>query len=55
MSDPFVPSSSIRSGVVMTAQDRASVISTAQHIENAGFDSIWVGDHISFYVPIWSR
>jgi probable F420-dependent oxidoreductase len=39
-------------GVVMTAQDRAGVLRQAARIEAAGFDSIWVGDHISFYVPI---
>ena len=24
----------------------------ARRIEDVGFDSIWVGDHVSFYIPI---
>lgn len=36
----------------MTPQNRGEVIDLARRIEAAGFDSIWVGDHISFYVPI---
>lgn len=39
-------------GVVMTSQDRVGVMRQAQRIEAAGFDSIWVGDHVAFYVPI---
>ena len=39
-------------GVVMTAQDRASILKQAARIEAVGFDAIWVGDHISFYIPI---
>ncbi len=42
----------IECGVVMTAQDRAQVLATARRVEELGFDSIWVGDHVSFYVPI---
>jgi probable F420-dependent oxidoreductase len=44
--------SRIETGVVMTAQQRDEIIDMARRIETAGFDSIWVGDHISFYVPI---
>jgi probable F420-dependent oxidoreductase len=42
----------ISSGIVMTAQNREGVLSLARRIEDVGFDSIWVGDHISFYIPI---
>jgi probable F420-dependent oxidoreductase len=42
----------ISSCIVMTAQNRDGVLSLARRIEKVGFDSIWVGDHISFYVPI---
>jgi len=42
----------IFSGIVMTAQNRGGVLSLARRIEDVGFDSIWVGDHVSFYVPI---
>lgn len=52
MIDPLVPSAAVRCGVVMTEQDRRGVLAIARRIEAAGFDSIWVGDHVSFYVPI---
>ena len=42
----------VECGVVMTAQDGAGVTGLARQIEAAGFDSIWAGDHISFYVPL---
>jgi probable F420-dependent oxidoreductase len=40
------------SGIVMTAQHRDGVLTLARRIEDVGFDSIWVGDHVSFYIPI---
>ncbi len=42
----------VECGVVMTAQDRDGVLRLARRYEEAGFDSIWVGDHVSFYIPI---
>jgi probable F420-dependent oxidoreductase len=42
----------IFSGIVMTAQHRDGVLTLARRIEDVGFDSIWVGDHVSFYIPI---
>jgi probable F420-dependent oxidoreductase len=50
--DPLILSDSIECGVVLTAQERRQVIDTSARIEALGFDSIWVGDHVSFYVPI---
>jgi len=50
--DPLVLSDSLQCGMVMVAQDRGGVLETARRIESAGFDSIWVGDHVSFYIPI---
>jgi probable F420-dependent oxidoreductase len=52
MAEPLILESSVRCGMVMPAQDRAQVLATARRIEAAGFDSIWVGDHISFHVPM---
>ena len=52
MSDPLILRSSIECGAVMTAEERAGVQDLARSVEAAGFDSIWAGDHISFYVPI---
>ena len=53
MADPLVLKDSIECGVVMTSQDRDGVRQLGRRIEAAGFDSIWVGEHISFYVPIF--
>lgn len=50
--DPLVLREDIECGVVLTAQDREGVLDTARKVEDLGFDSIWVGDHVSFYVPI---
>lgn len=36
----------------MTAQNRDGVLALARRVEEVGFDSIWVGDHISFYIPL---
>ena len=42
----------VECGVVMIAQDRPKVLDLARRVEAGGFDSIWMGDHISFYVPL---
>ena len=52
MPDPLILRTAIECGAVMTAQERAGVQRLARAVEGAGFDSIWVGDHVSFYVPI---
>ncbi|MCP4036373.1 MAG: LLM class flavin-dependent oxidoreductase [bacterium] len=52
MSDPLVLPDELRCGMVMTGQDPDSITALAQKIEAAGFDSIWAGDHVSFYIPI---
>lgn len=51
-SDPLLLSDEIQCGVVMTAQDRNGVLDLARRVEELGFDSIWVGDHVSFYIPV---
>jgi probable F420-dependent oxidoreductase len=52
MSDPLILRSAVECGAVMTAQNRPGVQQLARSIEAAGFDSVWAGDHIAFYVPI---
>lgn len=52
MADPLILKSDVSCGAVMTAQHRDGVIRLARAFEAGGFDSIWAGDHISFYVPI---
>jgi probable F420-dependent oxidoreductase len=49
---PLQLAQKVSSGIVMTAQNRDGVLSLARRVEDVGFDSIWVGDHVSFYIPI---
>ena len=42
----------IQCGMVMAGSDRNGVRTLAQRAEALGFDSLWVGDHIAFHVPI---
>jgi len=43
----------IRCGVVLaTGGDGAATRKNARRVEALGFDSLWVGDHIAFHVPI---
>lgn len=50
--DPLVLPNELSCGMVMAGQDPDTVEHLAGRIEGAGFDSIWVGDHISFYIPV---
>jgi probable F420-dependent oxidoreductase len=42
----------IRCGIVLTGGDGAATRANAQRAEALGFDSLWVGDHVAFHVPI---
>ena len=42
----------IQCGMVLPAQNRQDMLRLAPRMEAAGFDSIWVGDHVSFYIPL---
>jgi probable F420-dependent oxidoreductase len=52
MSDVLRIENQIRCGIVLSGSDRAAARSQAQRAESLGFDSLWVGDHIAFHVPI---
>ena len=52
MSDVLRIENQIRCGIVLSGADRAAARSQAQRAESLGFDSLWVGDHIAFHVPI---
>lgn len=52
MSERLILADEVQCGVVVTAQDREGVLRLARCCEEAGFDSLWVGDHISFHIPI---
>jgi len=44
--------SRVRCGVVVAGQTRDAALAQARRADAAGFDSLWVGDHIAFHVPI---
>jgi probable F420-dependent oxidoreductase len=52
MTDVFEISDRIQCGMVMGGQQRGDIVALAGRIEAAGLDSIWVGDHVSFHIPI---
>jgi probable F420-dependent oxidoreductase len=52
VTDPLILQDELRCGMVMAGQDAAGVQDLSRRSEAAGFDSIWAGDHISFYIPI---
>ncbi len=52
MSDPLVIPDKISCGMVMAGTDATTITDLAANIEEAGFESIWVGDHIAFSGPI---
>jgi len=41
-----------RCGVVVAGTTRDTILRMARRCEALGFDSLWMGDHVSFYVPI---
>ncbi len=43
---------SLECGLVLAGYNREQVLHDSRKIEEAGFDSLWVGDHISFSVPL---
>jgi probable F420-dependent oxidoreductase len=50
---PLQLSDRIELGVALSGSTASQVRDTARRVEEAGFDSIWVGDHVSFHVPIF--
>jgi probable F420-dependent oxidoreductase len=50
--ESLVLESEIRCGIVLAGGDRAGARAQAQRAESLGFDSLWVGDHVAFHVPI---
>ncbi|MGI9591945.1 MAG: LLM class flavin-dependent oxidoreductase [Myxococcota bacterium] len=52
MSDELILSDRLQAGTVIGGGDREAVLGLARRIEAAGLDSAWVGDHVSFYIPV---
>ncbi|MEZ4334119.1 MAG: LLM class flavin-dependent oxidoreductase [Myxococcota bacterium] len=42
----------LKMGMVMSGADRASILARARQLEASGLDSLWVGDHIAFHIPV---
>lgn len=42
----------VKMGMMLAANDRESVLGRARKMEESGLDSIWVGDHIAFHIPV---
>ncbi len=52
MPDTLILPDRISCGTVIGGGAREDVLALARRIEDSGLDSAWVGDHVSFYVPI---
>jgi probable F420-dependent oxidoreductase len=52
MTDPLPLDPRVRCGLVVGGQSRETALPQAREAEALGFDSLWVGDHIAFHVPI---
>ena len=52
MPDGLIIDEKLRCGTVIGGVDGQDVIDLARKVERAGFESVWVGDHVSFYIPI---
>ena len=50
--DSLVLPDRVRCGMMLGGGTREDVLHMAPALEAAGFDSAWVGDHISFHIPI---
>ena len=42
----------VKMGIVLPGQDRKTILEMARKVEASGLDSIWVGDHIAFHIPV---
>lgn len=52
MTDTLLRDDRIRCGMVLPGGERRNALALARRIEDVGFESLWVGDHVSFHVPI---
>ena len=50
--EPLALDDAVRCGVMLGGTTREQVLGLANRAEALGFDSVWVGDHVSFHVPI---
>ena len=42
----------VKMGMMLAASDRDSVLARVRRMEASGLDSVWVGDHVAFHIPV---
>ena len=52
LGDPLRFPDRVRCGMVLPGGGREDTLRSARALEAVGFDSLWVGDHVSFHIPI---
>ena len=52
MSEPLPFDPRVRCGLVLGGLSRDAALAQARETEALGFDSLWVGDHIAFHLPL---
>jgi len=52
MSEPLPLDSAVRCGLTLAGLSRDTALQQARAAEGLGFDSLWVGDHIAFHMPL---
>jgi probable F420-dependent oxidoreductase len=52
MDDVLRVADTVRCGLVLAAQEGDAARRQARRAEALGFDSLWVGDHVAFHVPV---
>ena len=52
MTDALRLTTGLRCGLMLAGSSREQIAELARGAEAAGFDSLWVGDHVSFHIPI---
>ena len=52
MPDALILEDAVQCGIVVGGGSRADLMALGPRLERAGFDSLWVGDHVSFHIPV---
>ena len=52
MAEGLILPEGLSCGTVIGGAERQGFLEQARRVEKAGFHSAWVGDHVSFYIPI---
>ncbi len=52
MHEALILQDRVQCGMVVGGGTREQVLALGPRLESAGFDSLWVGDHVSFHIPV---